>query len=85
MRVQLLGQEDPWRRKRQPTPAFLPGEFPWTKDLVGVQRSPWGRRESDMTERTHTHTQLLYNVLVSVTQQGESATSIHMSPPSQSK
>ena len=23
---QALGREDPWRRKWQPTPAFLPGE-----------------------------------------------------------
>ena len=25
--VQSLGWEDPWRRKWQPTPVFLPGEF----------------------------------------------------------
>ena len=24
--VQFLGQEDPWRRKWQPTPVFLPGK-----------------------------------------------------------
>ena len=43
----------PWRRKWQPTPVFLPGESHGQRSLVGY--SPWGRKESDMTERTHTH------------------------------
>ena len=38
----------PWRREWQPTPVFLPGEFHGQKSLVG--HSPWGRKESDMTE-----------------------------------
>ena len=35
MRVRSLGPEDPWRRKGQPTPLFLPRESrgPWS--LVG--------------------------------------------------
>ena len=51
---------DPWvgksprRRKWQPTPVFLPGEFHGQRNLVGY--SPWGRKEWDTTER-HTHTQ----------------------------
>ena len=46
----------PWRREWQPTPVFLPGELHGQRNLVGY--SPWGRKESDMTERlTHTHTQ----------------------------
>ena len=28
----------PWRRERQPTPVFLPGEFPWTEEPGGLQR-----------------------------------------------
>ena len=24
----------PWRRKRQPTPVFLPAEFPWTEEPI---------------------------------------------------
>ena len=40
-----------WRRKWQPTPVFLPGESHGWKSLVGY--SPWGRKESDMTERAH--------------------------------
>ena len=27
----------PWRRAWQPTPVFLPGEFPWTEKPVGLQ------------------------------------------------
>ena len=38
-----------WTRKWQPTPVFLPGEFYGQKSLVGD--SPWGRKESDTTER----------------------------------
>ena len=44
-----------WRREWQSTPVFLPGEFHGQRRLVGY--SPWGHKESDMTELlTHTHT-----------------------------
>ena len=43
----------PWRRKWQPTPVFLPGESHGRRSLVGY--SPWGRKESDMTEWLHFH------------------------------
>ena len=49
--VRSLGWEDPWRRKWQPTPVFLPGESHGQRSLVGY--SPWDRKESDMTERLH--------------------------------
>ena len=39
----------PWRRKHQPTPVILPGEFHGQRSLVGY--SPWGHKESDTTER----------------------------------
>ena len=40
---------------RIPTPVFLSGEFHGQRSLVGY--SPWGHKESDMTEQiTHTHT-----------------------------
>ena len=42
----------PWRRKWQPTPVFLPGESHGQRSLVGY--SPWGRKESDTAEHTHT-------------------------------
>ena len=41
----------PWRRKWHPTPVFLPGESHGGRSLVGY--SPWGHKESDMTERFH--------------------------------
>ena len=45
----------PWRRKWQPTPAFLPGESHGQRSLAGY--SPLGPKELDMTEwLTHTHT-----------------------------
>ena len=40
----------PWRRKRQPTPVFLPGKFHGLRSLTGY--SPWCPKESDMTEAT---------------------------------
>ena len=39
-----------WRRKWQPTPVFLPGEFQGQGSLVACRL--WGRTESDMTEAT---------------------------------
>ena len=48
-----LGRKIPWRRKWNPTPVFLPGEPYGQRSLAGY--SPWGRKESVMTERlTHT-------------------------------
>ena len=41
----------PWRKKWQPTPVFLPGKSHGQKSPVGY--SPWGCKESDMTERLH--------------------------------
>ena len=40
----------PWRRKWQPTPAFLPRKSHGPRSLAGY--NPWGRKESDMTEVT---------------------------------
>ena len=42
-----------WRRQRYPTPVLLPGESHGRRSLVGC--SPWGREESDTTERLHFH------------------------------
>ena len=52
-----VGREDPWvrkiplSRKWQPTPVFLPGKFHGWMSLAGY--NPWGRTESDTTERPH--------------------------------
>ena len=40
----------PWKRARQPTPVFLPGESPWTEEPSGY--SPLSRKESDMNVAT---------------------------------
>ena len=42
-----------WRRERLLTPVFLPGEFQGQRSLAGY--SPWGYKESDMTEHAHMH------------------------------
>ena len=42
----------PWRRKWLPTPVFLSGKFQGPRSLAGY--SPWGRKESDMTEHVST-------------------------------
>ena len=39
----------PWRREWQPTPVFLPGEFPGLRRLAGD--SPWGCKLSDRIEQ----------------------------------
>ena len=44
-------REASWRRQWQPTPVLLPGKSHGQESLVGC--SPWGREESDMTERLH--------------------------------
>ena len=41
------------RRQWHPTPALLPGKPHGRRSLVGC--SPWGREESDTTERLHFH------------------------------
>ena len=44
-------RKNPWRRALQPIPVFLPGESHGQRKLAGY--SPWGRKESDMTEATY--------------------------------
>ena len=39
----------PWRREWLPIPVFLPREFHEQRGMAGY--SPWGHKESDMTER----------------------------------
>ena len=58
IQVPPLSQDDPLEKEIATTPALLPVEFHGQRSLAGY--SPWGRKESDMTERlcarTHTHT-----------------------------
>ena len=46
----------PWSRKWQPTPVFLSGIFHKQRSLAGY--SPWGHKESDMTDQLSTHLDL---------------------------
>ena len=51
-KVPSMGWEDPWRRKWQPTPVFLPGKFQGQRSLVGCSLT---QKESDMTEHESTY------------------------------
>ena len=47
-----------WRRQWHPTPVLLPGKSHGQRSLVGCR--PWGREESDRTERLHFHFSLSF-------------------------
>ena len=51
--VRSLGWKILWRRKWEPTPVLLPGRSHGRRRVVDY--SPWGRKESDTTERPHFH------------------------------
>ena len=46
----------PWRRKWQPTPVFLPGEFHGQRSLVGY--SLWGHKESDIADQLNNNMEI---------------------------
>ena len=74
MRIGSLDQEDPWRKKWQPTPVFLPKKFYGQRSLTGYSsRDP---KDLDMTE--HTCAYLTYNgVLISAVRQSDSGIHTH--------
>ena len=49
MWVQSLVWEDPLEKEMMTHSSFLSWKMPWTEE----PGSPWGHRESDMTERLH--------------------------------
>ena len=53
MGVRFLVRKIPWRTAWQPTPVFLSGELHGQRRQVGY--SPWGCKESDMTELLRFH------------------------------
>ena len=53
-----------WRREWLPTLVFLPGEFHGQRGLIGY--SPWGRKESDATEKLHFHFHSHFNMSLSL-------------------
>ena len=51
---ELVMDREAWQRRQwHPTPILLPGKSHGRRSLVGC--SPWGRKESDMTERLPFH------------------------------
>ena len=53
--VSILSWEDPLKQKMATHSIILAWKIPWTEEPGGY--SPWGHKESDMTEhpRAHTH------------------------------
>ena len=47
--VPSLGQEDPLEKEMATHSSILAWEIPWTEEPGGY--SPWGHKESDLTER----------------------------------
>ena len=53
-RVRSLGWEEPLEKEMAAHSSILAWEIPWIEEPGGY--SLWGRKESDMTEHSHTHT-----------------------------
>ena len=60
-RVRSLGREDPLEKEMEPAPVLMPGESHGWRSLVGY--SPWGRKESDTTERLHSLTSVYHTTV----------------------
>ena len=69
--IRSLSWKDPLEEEMAPTPVFLPEKSHGQKSLAGY--SPWGPKESGMTERLSTHTgnQIQYLVTTSKRVQSE--------------
>ena len=52
--VRSLSQEDPLEEGMATHSSILAWESPWTKEPSGLYYSPWGHKESDMTEQLST-------------------------------
>ena len=61
IRAQALVQEDPWKREWQPTPIFLPGDFPRTEEPGGLQ--PMGSQRAGHVLATEQQWQLICSFL----------------------
>ena len=51
--VQSLDQEEPLEKEKATHSSILAYRIPWTESLAGY--SPWGRKESEMTEQLTPH------------------------------
>ena len=61
-----------WRRKWQPTPAFLPGKYPWAEGLarpqaMGSQRVGHNLATNHLHTHTHIHTHKILYCFISPT------------------
>ena len=63
MRVRSLGWEEPLELEMTAHSSILAWKIPWTEQPAGY--SPWGRKESDMTEHNE-HIQYLNNMLYTI-------------------
>ena len=52
--VPSLGQEDPLEKEMTIHSSTIAWKIPWTEE-PGRLHSPWGHKESEMTERLHFH------------------------------
>ena len=59
-RVRSLGWEDPLEKEMAIHSSIRAWRIPWTEEF-GAGYYPWGRKESDMTERLHLHLQWLFH------------------------
>ena len=65
-----------WRREELPTLVFLPGESHGQRSLVGD--SPWGRKESDMSEQLTLSCHLNPGVTLIQSMSGDSEAGAHV-------
>ena len=59
--VSSLGQEDPLEKGMATHSSILAWRIPWIESMVDC--SPWGHKESDMTEYTHSEKEGFYKSL----------------------
>ena len=77
LRFDPWAENIPWRRKRQPTPVFLPGEFHGRRTLAGY--NPWGHKELDTTgdgARVAGNLNSFFTILVTTPQKGSDSTEL---------
>ena len=61
LRFDLWVGKIPWSGKWHPTPVLFPGKFHGQRSLTGC--SPWGRKESDATERLSADTPFAHHYI----------------------
>ena len=54
-------ERSPWGRKWQTISVFLPWKFHGHRSLAGY--SPWGHKESDMSEQLNTYTYMIFIII----------------------